>query len=177
MNLYKAINPDTGKFITGTPFWIKGRCYLVPKRDTLRLVAQLKNERTSTPHLIEVSPTQVCECTGKIDSRGRVIWSNDIVRIEGKSKTFDGMTGVVIYDRIFASWCIAWDFVFGVAKAMITFQDCYESDVKVEVVGNIVKEGFRSPQDWYDELCRQEYKRRLKLAEKHNPESDDDLPF
>lgn len=177
MNLYKAINPNTGKFITGTPLWIKGRCYLARKRDKLHLVAKLKNEINPLPCLIEVLPTQVCECTGKMDSRIRLIWSHDLVRIEAKGKTFDGITGVVIYNRDFASWCIAWDFEFGDAKAMITFQDCYEGNVKIEVVGNIAKEGFRNPQDWYDELCRQEYSRRMKLTEKYNSQSDDDLPF
>lgn len=168
MKLYKAIDPATGKFTTGMPLILRGIAYFVRNREVCRTVVEIKNELQPESHLFKVLPSQVCELTGIKDSHGRLIWENDVIRISAPGKAYDGIEGIVVYEKDFASWCIGWDFEFGTTKAMITFQDCIENGVKIRVIGNITKEGFDCPQGWYNDQCWREQLCRNAL---------DDLPF
>lgn len=160
MEMHKTINPDTHCFVEGFPLCHRDKCYFVRTKDVPKLIAgQLPKDE-----IIETIPSRVCECTGKRDSSGRDIWENDLIKVFAPGRTYDGILGVVTYDHELA-WGICWDFEYETPKAMITLQDCCtDPDVKLLSLGNIIQQGFSSPGQWYEYLCREELKRRMAEA-------------
>lgn len=175
MKLYKTINPDSGKFVEGFPLLVKsGVCYFIKWSD----VSKLLDGKLPKAEIIRTAPSRVCEFTGKKDSSGKDIWGNDLIKIFAPNRSYDGMEGVVFYDPELACWGVCNDYEFETPKSWITFENCYfNENVKLYVVGNIVKQGFSTPGQWYEYLCRKEIE--MRMAEK-NAQSlilEDDLPF
>lgn len=81
--LYKAKRLDNGEWVQGVPFKVEGKWVLLinDNENLLRAHYIEENMWTAEIYAIEVDSTTICRCTGLKDKNGKLIWENDIVKI------------------------------------------------------------------------------------------------
>lgn len=67
--LFKAKRLDNGKWVQGYLYGIWEKRYI------------LWGMTNDVPNMIEVDPSTICQCIGLKDKNGKLIWENDIVKI------------------------------------------------------------------------------------------------
>ena len=81
--LYKAKRLDNGEWVQGVPFKVEGKWVLLinDNENLLRVHFIEENMWTAEIYAIEVDASTICQCTGLKDKNGKLIWENDIVKI------------------------------------------------------------------------------------------------
>lgn len=81
--LYRAKRFDNGEWVQGVPFEIEGKqVILIRDNENLLRVHYLEeNMWTAEIYAIEVDASTICQCTGLKDKNGKLIWEDDIVKI------------------------------------------------------------------------------------------------
>lgn len=81
--LYKAKRLDNGEWVQGVPFKVEGKWVLLinDNENLLRVHYIEENMWTAEIYAIEVDASTICQCTGLKDKNGKLIWENDIVKI------------------------------------------------------------------------------------------------
>ena len=81
--LYKTKRLDNGEWVQGVPFEIEGKQVILIKdnENLLRVHYIEENMWTAEIYAIEVDASTICQCTGLKDKNGKLIWENDIVKI------------------------------------------------------------------------------------------------
>lgn len=81
--LYRAKRFDNGEWVQGVPFEIEAKQVILIKdnENLLRVHYLEENMWTAEIYAIEVDASTICQCTGLKDKNGKLIWENDIVKI------------------------------------------------------------------------------------------------
>lgn len=81
--LFKAKRIDNGEWVQGVPFEIEGKQVILIKdnENLLRVHYLEENMWTAEIYAIEVDASTICQCTDLKDKNGKLIWENDIVKI------------------------------------------------------------------------------------------------
>lgn len=109
--LYKAKRLDNGEWVQGYLYGIWEKRYI------------LWGMANDIPNMIEIDPSTICQCTGLKDKNGRLIWENDIVKIN------NSRGNVLITFRDFEIICTIPNEKY--------YKHRLEYDTEYEVVGNI----------------------------------------
>lgn len=123
--LYKAKRLDNGEWVQGVPFKVEGKWVLLinDNENLLRAHYIEENMWTAEIYAIEVDSTTICQCTGLKDKNGKLIWENDIVKINNSKGN------VLITFRDFEIICTIPNEKY--------YKHRLEYDTEYEVVGNI----------------------------------------
>lgn len=81
--LCKAKRLDNGEWVQGVPFKVEGKWVLLinDNENLLRVHYIEENMWTAEIYAIEVDASTICQCTGLKGKNGKLIWENDIVKI------------------------------------------------------------------------------------------------
>lgn len=123
--LYKAKRLDNGEWVQGVPFKVEGKWVLLinDNENLLRVHFIEENMWTAEIYAIEVDASTICQCTGLKDKNGKLIWGNDIVKINNSKGN------VLITFRDFEIICTIPNEKY--------YKHRLEYDTEYEVVGNI----------------------------------------
>lgn len=109
--LFKAKRLDNGEWVQGYLFGIWEKRYI------------LWGMINDIPNMIEVDPSTICQCTGLKDKNGKLIWENDIVKINNSK------VNTLITFRDFEIICTIPNEKY--------YKHRLEYDTEYEVIGNI----------------------------------------
>ena len=112
--LFKAKRIASGDWLVG---------YVVKYGYTGREKYYIVPSYASDLYAIEIDPSTICQCTGLIDKNGKLIWENDIVKINNSK------VNVLITFRDFEIICTIPNEKY--------YKHRLEYDTEYEVVGNI----------------------------------------
>lgn len=123
--LYKAKRLDNGEWVQGVPFKVEGKWVLLinDNENLLRVHYIEENMWTAEIYAIEVDASTICQCTGLKDKKGKLIWENDIVKINNSKGN------VLITFRDFEIICTIPNEKY--------YKHRLEYDTEYEVVGNV----------------------------------------
>lgn len=123
--LYKAKRLDNGEWVQGVPFKVEGKWVLLinDNENLLRVHFIEENMWIAEIYAIEVDASTICPCTGLKDKNGKLIWENDIVKINNSKGN------VLITFRDFEIICTIPNEKY--------YKHRLEYDTEYEVVGNI----------------------------------------
>lgn len=123
--LFKAKRLDNGEWVQGVPFEIERKQVILIKdnENLLRVHYLEENMWTAEIYAIEVDPSTICQCTGLKDENDKLIWENDIVKINNSK------VNVLITFRDFEIICTIPNEKY--------YKHRLEYDTEYEVIGNI----------------------------------------
>ena len=75
--------------------WVKGAYYEEPYADRSYII-QWNGLGIGLNEIIEVDPSTVCQCTGRNDKNGKLIWENDIMQAHLDDQFPEDVTRVII---------------------------------------------------------------------------------
>ena len=115
--LYRAKRKNC-RGLTTEMWWVEGYLYGIWERRYI-----LWGMTNDVTNMVEVDPSTICQCTGLKDKNGKLIWENDIVKING-----------VVYICFWNESNFEWGFKnnaedFGVA---------YVSSDEINVIGSVI---------------------------------------
>lgn len=116
--LYKAKRKDNGEWITGA--------LITCEDETHKIATSCLEGRADEPMLVcayDVDRDTICQCTGLRDKNGKLIWENDIAKINNSE------ANTLITFRDFEIICII--------PSEKYYKHRLEYDMEYEVVGNI----------------------------------------
>lgn len=117
--LCRGKRSDTGEWVEGFPFLVNDVSYILPHHNTGQPIHVDNLLSTS----VEVSKATSCQCTGLKDKNGKLIWENDIVKINNSK------VNTVITFRDFEIICTIPNEKY--------YKHRLEYDTEYEVIGNI----------------------------------------
>lgn len=109
--LFKAKRIDNGEWVQGYLYGIWEKRYI------------LWGMTNDVPNMIEVDPSTICQCTGLKDKNDKLIWENDVVKINNSK------VNTLITFRDFEIICTIPNEKY--------YKHRLEYDTEYEVVGNI----------------------------------------
>lgn len=110
---------DNGEWVEGFPFLVNDVSYILPHHNTGQPIHVDNLLSTS----VEVSKDTICRCTGREDINGKLIWENDIVKINNSK------VNTLITFRDFEIICTIPNEKY--------YKHRLEYDTEYEVIGNI----------------------------------------
>lgn len=117
--LCRGKRSDTGEWVEGFPFLVNDVSYILPHHNTGQPI-HIDNLLSTS---VEVSKATICQCTGLKDKNGKLIWENDIVKINNSK------VNTVITFRDFEIICTIPNEKY--------YKHRLEYDTEYEVIGNI----------------------------------------
>nr|DAR38961.1 MAG TPA: YopX protein [Caudoviricetes sp.] len=112
--LYKAKRTDNGEWVVG---------YIIRYGHTGKEKYYIVPSYASDLYAIEIDTSTICQCTGLKDKNGKLIWENDIVKINNSK------VNVLITFRDFEIICTI--------PSEKYYKHRLEYDTEYEVIGNI----------------------------------------
>mgnify|MGYP002593152185 CR=1 FL=1 len=112
--LYKARRTDNGEWVVG---------YIIRYGHTGKEKYYIVPSYASDLYAIEIDTSTICQCTGLKDKNGKLIWENDIVKINNSK------VNVLITFRDFEIICTI--------PSEKYYKHRLEYDTEYEVIGNI----------------------------------------
>lgn len=112
--LYKARRADNGEWVVG---------YIIRYGHTGKEKYYIVPSYASDLYAIEIDTSTICQCTGLKDKNGKLIWENDIVKINNSK------VNVLITFRDFEIICTI--------PSEKYYKHRLEYDTEYEVIGNI----------------------------------------
>lgn len=109
--LFKAKRIDNGEWVQGYLYGIWEKRYI------------LWGMTNDVPNMIEVDPSTICQCTGLKDKNDKLIWENDVVKINNSK------ANTLITFRDFEIICTIPNEKY--------YKHRLEYDTEYEVIGNI----------------------------------------
>lgn len=109
--LFKAKRIDNGEWVQGYLYGIWEKRYI------------LWGMTNDVPNMIEVDPSTICQCTGLKDKNDKLIWENDVVKINNSK------VNTLITFRDFEIICTIPNEKY--------YKHRLEYDTEYEVIGNI----------------------------------------